>query len=150
MNFTSHGEYLYAGWFIQKTDHVGHSTLVIQDYQWWNRLQGPLIHRQRQTAKDQHEWRRGGVDRPHPLVSRPVGTRCQPILQREASTAFEDQSPLWFNFGSNRGTRWSCAMDSWAHRVPGDPYKRTPRPPLEIDHNWREEWSSRLGSILCT
>jgi hypothetical protein len=26
------------------------------------------------------------------------------------------------------GSRWSCDMDSLAHRMPGDPYKRTPDP----------------------
>ena len=31
------------------------------------------------------------------------------------------------------GTRWSHAMDSWAHRVPSAPYKRTPRPPPKND-----------------
>ena len=94
MNTTSFGEYLYACYFIQKIDMWAMLYMsVIQKYPRRNRLQGPLIHRQRQTAKDRREWRRGGVGQPHPLVSRPAGMRCQPILQREASTAFEDQSP---------------------------------------------------------
>jgi hypothetical protein len=68
MNSTSFGKYLYAGQFIQKTGHVGHATIKIQDYPRRNQLHGPLIHRLRQTAKDQRKWMPGGVGRPHHQV----------------------------------------------------------------------------------
>ena len=55
-----------------------------------------------------------------------------PTIQSHiSSTASKDQSPPFIKVDSDRESRLSHAMDLWAHRVAGGPYKRTPRPPPE-------------------
>ena len=60
----------------------------------------------------------------------PPGSR---FVVRWFATASIIQSMLLLKVGSYQGSRFDVAMDSWAHRTPSAPYKRTPIPPPEGD-----------------
>ena len=124
----SFGDFVNAGGFNQKMDQVGLSLTS---------KSGPID--TKPTPLGLNPPSKTNEMTPHwmgPLVgsANPTSRLADPpghLVVLEDSTAFKDQSPPFIKVGLIGRSRFGAAMDPWTHRVPGAPYKRTPRSPAE-------------------
>jgi hypothetical protein len=81
----SFGEYLIFVGFIQKTIKVDLDARINRAYSQWDGHQKIVEDTRGRRGREEEAARRAGL--PHPQAAQPLGSTCQPLLQRQFSTA---------------------------------------------------------------
>jgi hypothetical protein len=125
MSSTSFGDFMTTGEFIRKLPMWTQSSeqiMIIHDET--DLKESQITVKVKQPRPDLKCQRVGPVNptyKPAGLWGPPSGLS----FVRQFPTASKIESTPLLKVGLYRGSRWSVAMDSWAHRSLGAPYKRT-------------------------